>query len=487
MGFARKMSRLGTKTIDSHPTSAIPDGECEARALLKKTGDARLPISTILGCRFPDQQLICSLLEDYFDAVHWFSLVIYEPNFRERLSYIKDGYAYHAESPFLVLLSMVLCMAAWYRSKRVTPEAAEEWRLWSDDLLQIVEPKSSSDTSSDAEERKRVWWTVYTWDRFASISYGRPLSIKDEDCNAGMPAEFSESPYFVENAVDKELPAIVYSPYQTELSKLYLIASPALTAIFGSISTPTSKEKFESSYALLVSDVTQRLIAWHQQLPPNLTLDLDLDFDPRNSIPQETQREVKTSWLESKLKPKTIHSRYPFKGKPLLWMTCAFGSLGDALFGYDQGIIAGLLVNPVFISKFFSSYGAADGSSDNINPSITGIFVACLQVSAAVGSLVSGSLGDMIGRKKCVRLGGFIYFFTAFIQAFAPDFRTFIIGRTIQGLGVGFLSMTVPVIQTEIAAPHRRGLMVGIEYTFLIGGYALSTWVDFGFYYLIPG
>ncbi|KAH6959921.1 putative MFS sugar transporter [Ilyonectria sp. MPI-CAGE-AT-0026] len=192
------------------------------------------------------------------------------------------------------------------------------------------------------------------------------------------------------------------------------------------------------------------------------------------------------SWLESKLKPKTIHHRYPFKGKPLLWMTCAFGSLGDALFGYDQGIVSGLLVNPVFLSRFFSDYGGADGTDDGINPSVTGILVACLQISAAIGSLIAGSLGDMIGRKKCVRLGGFIYFATAFIQAFAPDFKTFVIGRTLQGLGVGFLSMTVPVIQTEIAAPHRRGLMVGVEYTFLIGGYALSTWVDFGFYYLIP-
>lgn len=45
-----------------------------------------------------------------------------------------------------------------------------------------------------------------------------------------------------------------------------------------------------------------------------------------------------TSWLERTLKPKTYKPRYPFVGKPLLWMTCAFGSLGDALFGYDQGM-----------------------------------------------------------------------------------------------------------------------------------------------------
>lgn len=43
------------------------------------------------------------------------------------------------------------------------------------------------------------------------------------------------------------------------------------------------------------------------------------------------------SWLERKLKPTKYTPRYWFKGKPLLWMTCAFGSLGDALFGYDSG------------------------------------------------------------------------------------------------------------------------------------------------------
>lgn len=85
-----------------------------------------------------------------------------------------------------------------------------------------------------------------------------------------------------------------------------------------------------------------------------------------------------------------------------------------------------------------------------------------------------------------MRIGGFIYLATAFMQMFAPNFAVFVAGRTIQGIGVGFLSMTVPIIQTEIAAPHRRGLMVGIEYTFLIAGYMLSCWVDYGFNFVLP-
>ena len=45
------------------------------------------------------------------------------------------------------------------------------------------------------------------------------------------------------------------------------------------------------------------------------------------------------SWLEKKLKPKGVNARYPIKGAPLLFATCAFGSLGDALFGYNSGTI----------------------------------------------------------------------------------------------------------------------------------------------------
>lgn len=42
-------------------------------------------------------------------------------------------------------------------------------------------------------------------------------------------------------------------------------------------------------------------------------------------------------WFERTLKPTEIHARYPVKGKTLLFATCAFGSLGDALFGYNSG------------------------------------------------------------------------------------------------------------------------------------------------------
>ncbi|KAK5122640.1 hypothetical protein LTR85_003903 [Meristemomyces frigidus] len=39
----------------------------------------------------------------------------------------------------------------------------------------------------EAEMRKRVWWSVYNWDRIVSLEIGRPLQIDDDDCDVGEP------------------------------------------------------------------------------------------------------------------------------------------------------------------------------------------------------------------------------------------------------------------------------------------------------------
>jgi hypothetical protein len=42
--------------------------------------------------------------------------------------------------------------------------------------------------------------------------------------------------------------------------------------------------------------------------------------------------------------------------------------------------MSGLLINPVFVSRFYAAYGGADGSTESVNQSIIGISVSCLQV-----------------------------------------------------------------------------------------------------------
>ena len=112
--------------------------------------------------------------------------------------------------------------------------------------------------------------------------------------------------------------------------------------------------------------------------------------------------------------------------------------------------------------------------------------MACLNITALFSALGSAYVCDILGRRMAVRIGAVIYFISAFIQIFAPNLATLIVGRSIQGLAVGMLSMTVPILQCEIAPGHARGLFVSIEYLCLNVGYAVSAWVGYGFFFAIP-
>lgn len=200
-------------------TSAIPDGDYDRPSPSPNRGlGQRSQIHTILGNRFPNHDQVLMLMEEFFDTVHWFSLVIYEPTFRKHLSAVEDGYSYPSDAPFLTLLCIVLSMACWYRSNQSDDEAfKQEWQGWSDELRRIVEGRmlqllgqpsitaiqtcillgshhvyhgqpnlsfsllgatikmaqalglhrhSSRGDAHIMEERKRVWWTIYTWDRY---------------------------------------------------------------------------------------------------------------------------------------------------------------------------------------------------------------------------------------------------------------------------------------------------------------------------------
>ncbi|KAI7213294.1 hypothetical protein KC333_g6669 [Hortaea werneckii] len=39
----------------------------------------------------------------------------------------------------------------------------------------------------EAEMRRRVWWSIYNWDRIVSLEIGRPLQIDDDDCDVREP------------------------------------------------------------------------------------------------------------------------------------------------------------------------------------------------------------------------------------------------------------------------------------------------------------
>ncbi|KAM7208636.1 Sugar transporter domain containing protein [Naviculisporaceae sp. PSN 640] len=155
-------------------------------------------------------------------------------------------------------------------------------------------------------------------------------------------------------------------------------------------------------------------------------------------------------------------------GKSLVYFTTIFVSLGVFLFGYDQGVMSGIITGPYFKDYFNQPNAAAIGT-----------MVAILEVGAFISSLMVGRIGDIIGRRKTILYGSMIFLVGGALQTFAKNMTMMMCGRFVAGLGVGALSTIVPVYQSEISPPHNRGKLACIEFSGNIVGYATSVWVDY--------
>ena len=111
-------------------------------------------------------------------------------------------------------------------------------------------------------------------DRFASITYGRPLGISDKDCNVSQPQDVFENMHFMQRESIDKPETICYSAYQRELNNLYLIASPAIKNIYSARALNTQAALDDLTR---VKDVTMRLWRWRQRLPEQLLPHVDND------------------------------------------------------------------------------------------------------------------------------------------------------------------------------------------------------------------
>ncbi|KAJ7185681.1 general substrate transporter, partial [Mycena filopes] len=188
------------------------------------------------------------------------------------------------------------------------------------------------------------------------------------------------------------------------------------------------------------------------------------------------------------MRPTTYTVRYSRRwvGNPLLYISGAMASLGDALFGYSQGVTAAYQVEFSFIHRMYGKTVTGEEiemHETGVHPLLPAILVSSLNVSAMIGALGSAYLSDYLGRRISIRIGAFIYIVASIIQMFAPGFTVLLIGRVIQGFGTGILSTAVPIFQCEIAPAHRRGMFISLESFWMNGGYCLSSWIGYAFFF----
>jgi MFS family permease len=69
----------------------------------------------------------------------------------------------------------------------------------------------------------------------------------------------------------------------------------------------------------------------------------------------------------------------------------------------------------------------------------------------------AGAISDRLGRRRTIVVGATIFLIGGILQTSAMKIGQLMAGRFLAGLGVGFLTMIIPVYQAEIAHPSIRG------------------------------
>ncbi|CAK1356963.1 unnamed protein product [Cercospora beticola] len=165
-------------------------------------------------------------------------------------------------------------------------------------------------------------------------------------------------------------------------------------------------------------------------------------------------------------------------GKALEVGVCVTAASGFLLFGYDQGVMSGIITEPMFLEVF------PQMEPNNKSGAIQALVVAIYEVGCLLGSMMIVAVGDRLGRRRSVLIGTVIMLIGTAIQASATTLGQMIVGRIVTGWGNGMNTSSIPVWQSEMAPPKIRGFLVLFEGALITGGIMLSYWINYGFWFV---
>ncbi|EJD08214.1 general substrate transporter [Fomitiporia mediterranea MF3/22] len=152
---------------------------------------------------------------------------------------------------------------------------------------------------------------------------------------------------------------------------------------------------------------------------------------------------------------------------PYTLASAVLASFGGLLFGYDQGVIANVLV----MRDFRQRWAMTDWQE--------GFMTAMLEMGALIGALLAGVLADRYSRRLSILSACVVCGIGSTFQCAAQSVQHLIIGRTIGGLGIGSLSMLAPLYMAEISPPEVRGSLMALEQFAIVLGVVFGFWMGF--------
>ncbi|KAI9746627.1 MAG: hypothetical protein M1818_000341 [Claussenomyces sp. TS43310] len=172
--------------------------------------------------------------------------------------------------------------------------------------------------------------------------------------------------------------------------------------------------------------------------------------------------------------PPPIKTFMGLKGRPLSLMVSTIATTGFLLFGYDQGVMSGLISAKPFLAYF----------PEATDQTYAGFVTAIYEVGCLFGAIFALAYGDKLGRRKLIIAGAVIMILGVVIQVTSWQYYKpmvqFIIGRTITGIGNGLNTSSIPTYQAECSRTSNRGLLICIEGGIIAFGTLIAYWIDYG-------
>ncbi|KAI9703446.1 MAG: hypothetical protein M1820_005919 [Bogoriella megaspora] len=163
---------------------------------------------------------------------------------------------------------------------------------------------------------------------------------------------------------------------------------------------------------------------------------------------------------------------------PHLYLLVLSSSLGGTLFGFDTGIIGGILTLPPFISTY-----QLPPPSTPANASLSSNIVSILNLGCFIGALLASPVADRLGRKPALLIAAAVASLGCALQAGSGgsgSLGMLMGGRAVAGLGVGMASMVVPAYVAENAPRGVRGGLTGVYQLAIATGVMIAFWINYG-------
>ena len=146
---------------------------------------------------------------------------------------------------------------------------------------------------------------------------------------------------------------------------------------------------------------------------------------------------------------------------------CAFAAFAGMLFGYDSGYISSVLG----MKEFKLDYGhQVDRIDQNavLRPGTTdtyidydtwqkSLIVSILSAGTFFGALTAAPGCDFFGRRIGLLISVIVFTFGVILQTAATAIPMFVAGRFFAGYGVGMISASIPLYQSETSPKWIRG------------------------------